>query len=405
MARYPWETWGPGGEYITASNRAYAPPRTKKSAPSSTSSGNVRLRKGPGVRGVTNPNTKGIVPALDPRSSNRATQDAYDAELEAIMKEFGRAMSGGSGGGGYGQAIKEAQDALRDIRENRAAIKETYAEYGGFIDPLSQEAISAAVQMVADAQPELAAIAAAAGAELEASFSNTEAAVSEEARLIGAGAANIQEAAAREDAKEELYLAQEHQEVAQADRTVGLTSEAARTTAVADMKLDQGTMRRRAEMTDLQFEDMEDQAKAALEAARQAAAAAAAQARARRNALAADRDAALQELDARYANPAMRGRINASEFLQKNASHLDYNRQQLMWNTLTEVIERNIPVQDIRRFVNGESQVMSTKELYLLEGATRSFVSGMRYQQDRDNPSPYRPKSSPYTITPPSRSP
>lgn len=321
------------------------------------------------------------------------------------MAEFDEAMrSSGGGGGGYGRAIQQAKEQLRDIQANRNAIKKTYEEYGAFIDPISQEAIDAAVAMVAEAQPQLANIAQAAAEELQASFDAPDQVLSEEAQLIAAGAQNIEAMTARRDGLNELYMAQEQDAANQASTILGLTSEAARLSAVAEQKLDQGEMRRRAEQTDIGFKQLEDQAREQLEQARAAARAAAAAAAARRRALAKEQEAAIAELDARYNNPAMRGRINAAEFLRREAGDLDYNRQQLMWNTLTEVIERQVPVGEIRRFVNGNGQVMSNKELFLLEGAARSFIAGMRAQQNRDrSSSPFDLRNPAYVITPPPR--
>jgi len=177
-------------------------------------------------------------------------------------------------------------------------------------------------------------------------------------------------------------------------RLLKLEGKVAETAAIAADVLDEGEMKRRALLQDVAFQDMEEQAQAALAAARRAASAAAA----RRRALLSERDAALAELQGEKAasmkfNPHETGEITAINYLRKNGSSLDYNRQQLVFNTLSEAISQQVSAHKVRSWIvaNDLSDVLTRKEVDLLGGALLSYTQGMRWQQGADRPRGSRP--------------
>lgn len=318
-------------------------------------------------------------------AARAAIGDQFDAEAAKLMAEYNSRMAGI--GSGAGAAIREAQDVLKDVQGNRAALKDVYAQYDKIVDPLAQEALDAAKALVGEVTPEIEAIAQETAEGIAADYAEAEVAISEAASLIGAGGAAAR--SVQVEASESEAILQEHAAAEAEDnlKLLKLEGEVATTGAIAAQALDEGQMTRRALLQDMSFQAMEEQAQAALAAARRAAAAAAS----RRAAIAGERNAALAELEAeKYAamtlNPHEAGEITAIEYLRQAGSGLDYNRQQLVFNTLSNAISQQVPAGKIDAWVrdSGLTGTITNQEKRIVQGALRSYTNGMRAQQDID---------------------
>jgi hypothetical protein len=252
--------------------------------------------------------------------------------------------------------------------------------------------------MVAEGTPALDQIAAQGQADIASTFDESEATIQELAALIGAGAGATQEVTEDVDG-EALRIAAAMEESASAEHLLSLTSSAARAEAVAAQDLDKGSIRRQAKMVDLEFESMEEQVKDQLAAARAAAAAAAAQARQRRSAIAAQRNAALAELNQeKYAamrlNPHEAGEATVLSYLSKNGSGLDYNRQQLIFSTVSNAISTQVRSNQVSAWTRDQGIRLSPTELKLVRGALGAYSAGMKHQQDKDKAPPFRSRET-----------
>lgn len=310
----------------------------------------------------------------------------FDNQAAELKAYFDSQMAGGDGGAGA--AIQEALNLIRGIDSNRAAIRGVYDEYGGFVDPLSNQAIEAAKGIVARGAPQLQAIAAEGQAGIEGSFDAAQAEVQAAADLIGAGQGAADSVITDAIDGEALRLAAAMEESATADNLLSLSGKAAETGAVASRDLDNDEMARRARLVDVEFEGMREEAEQRLAAARRAAAAAAA----RRNALARQRNAALAELESERAkgmrlNPHEAGEATALQYLSRNAKNLDYNRQQLLVSTVGNALSEQVPSKSVRSWLNSAGVRLNEKETVLVQDALRSYTEGMRFQQRLDSPS------------------
>lgn len=309
----------------------------------------------------------------------------FDAEAARLKSEFDRQLAGI--GAGAGDAIREAQQALRDIGLNREAIRGVYDQYEKLIDPLAQEAINVAASMVGEVTPELEQIAREAAEGVATDYAEAESIIAEAASLINAGGAAARAVQAEATEMEAFHQAEAAAVAEENLKLLQLEGDVARTAAIAADKLDEGEMKRRALLQDVAFQEMEEQAQAALAAARRAAAAAAA----RRRAIMAERDEALgalqdDKIQSLKLNPHEAGEVAAIAYLNQNGRNLDYNRQQLVFSTLSNALSEQVSTSSLGAWVeaSGLQGVLTGTETNLLRGALVNYTNGMKYQQNFD---------------------
>jgi hypothetical protein len=320
------------------------------------------------------------------RGAQSDLQAALDAEIAKINAQYGGG-GGGGGGAGYAQAIADAKKMIRDVQENRAALHGVYDEYTQFVDPLGEEAIAAAGQVVAQGTPGLSEIDAATQDAIRAAFAQAGTGVEELGALIGAGDPATQDVHADAVDSEAMRIANAIAEGATHKTLLGLEEDVAKTGAVADRSLHDDEFTRRKALVDMEFNQMEEAARERLAQAQAAAAAARRAAAQRRASMMAQRNAAIAEAEQRLGgrlNPFEAGQATALSYLSQNGADLDYNRQQLVLSTLENAVSQQVPDYFIQNWVKAEGLPLKPNETALVTGGVRAFTAGMRHQQTSD---------------------
>lgn len=307
-------------------------------------------------------------------------------EIAEINKDFERAISGGPQGAtaAHRQAIQAALEHLRDVQANREAIKQVYAEYAGISQGFGDEAVEAALGVVAASQADRDEAAAFRAQGVEAAFDNAEGVVGGIAELIGAGDLASAEAVAENITGEALALTHGAAEAAEGQALIEMEQALLEEQAEADTARDVGRSDRRATETDTRFGQLQEQAADRLQSARAAAAAAAAarsrflkaQRETREELIAAAREE-LGELD-----PLEAQLFGINDYLQANGRHVRPDRAVAVERAAYEFAQTmaDPTFGNVKNYftdpTTGVSQ-LTNDELHLITGAAHAGLDTM----------------------------
>lgn len=304
----------------------------------------------------------------DLAGARAAAEDDLNARLDEIRSQY----SGGGGDGGAGAAVKEALDFLNKVKGNRSAIKGTYEEFGNISGQYGKEAVEAADQVVENSEEYFEEQGQDREQFIKDEYAGAEDIVAQYAELMGAG--DMAKVAAQSEVDgEQFALDEASAESSQIMAMIELEEIVFNRQALADTARTGGQNDRRAEVTDANFANQQEDAEKRLAAARAAAARAAA---ARRASIAA-RNAAIAEARAEGNYDEVKaGQYSALSYMNKNGKGIPKDRADFILGKLFNGIEAFVPGD--RRTVASHyaDQGLTRDELSLLSGGLDAYYDG-----------------------------